>query len=119
MSFLDEGDTIISTESKTEEPEVIKAGVVSGYKGDMVLFKDLKDFEVVKVFNRFGKVYEDKPTPMPIIPPAVFNSVHLPPLSKESFALKAKEVMPVISLIDGQLVNKREDIPSPLYPSLR
>ena len=85
--------------------------IAPGYKGDMVLFKDLKDFEVVQVFTRFGKPYEDKPTPMPIIPPAVFNSVHLPPLSKASFALKAKEIMPVISLIDGQLVNKREDLP--------
>ena len=85
--------------------------IAPGYKGDMVLFKDLKDFEVVKVFTRFGKPYEDKPTPMPISPPAVFNRVHLPPLSKASFALKAKEIMPVISLIDGQLVNKREDLP--------
>ena len=33
--FLDEGDTIISTKSKNKEPEVIKAGVVSGYKGSM------------------------------------------------------------------------------------
>lgn len=85
--------------------------IAPGYKGDMVLFKDLKDFEVKQVFTRFGKPYEDKPTPMPIIPPAVFNSVHLPPLSKESFALHAKEVMPVISLIEGQLVNTRKDLP--------
>ena len=85
--------------------------IAPGYKGDMVLFKDLKDFEVVQVFTRFGRPYEDKPTPMPIIPPAVFNSVHLPPLTLDSFALEAKEIMPVISLIDGQLVNNREDIP--------
>ena len=33
--FLDEGETIISTKSKNKEPEIIKAGVVSGYKGSM------------------------------------------------------------------------------------
>lgn len=83
--------------------------IAPGYKGDMVLFEDLESFKVKMVFNRFGKKYEDKPTPMPLIPPAVFNSVHMAPLKEDALHLYAKEIMPVISLIDGQLVTKRED----------
>lgn len=29
--------------------------IAPGYKGDMVLFEDLKDFRVLKVFTRFGQ----------------------------------------------------------------
>ena len=51
--FLDEGDTIISTKSKNEEAEIIKAGVVSGYKGEMagcnVSKKDIGKYKDLKV----------------------------------------------------------------------
>ena len=51
--FLEEGDTIISTKKKNGEPEVIKAGVVSGYKGSMagcnVSKKDIGKYKDLKV----------------------------------------------------------------------
>ncbi len=84
-----------------------KIGAIApGYTAEMVLFKDLKDFEVVKVFNRFGRVYDPTPMPMPFIPKQVFDSVHIAPLTDDSFKLKAKETMPVIGLIPGQIVTQ-------------
>ncbi len=81
--------------------------IAPGYKAEMVLFKDLKDFEVVGVFNRFGKPFDDTPAHMPLLPPQVYNSVHIAPLDEHSFDLPAKEEMPVIGLIPGQLVTEK------------
>ncbi|MDO5112053.1 MAG: adenine deaminase [Clostridia bacterium] len=81
--------------------------IAPGYKAEMVLFKDLKDFEVVGVFNRFGKPFDDTPAHMPVLPPQVFNSVHIAPLDEHSFDLPVKAEMPVIGLIPGQLVTEK------------
>ena len=82
--------------------------IAPGYKGDMVLFADLKDFRALRTFTRFGNVYEpDFARPAPILPPAVYNSVRIAPLQAEDLRLKADEVMPVIGLVAGQLVTER------------
>lgn len=84
-----------------------RAGAVAvGYRADMVLFKDLKDFEVVKVFTG-GAPYEDRELPLPLIPQEVFGSVHMAPLTPRSFVLKTEtDVMPVIIMVEEQLVTK-------------
>jgi adenine deaminase len=84
-----------------------RAGAVAvGYRADMVLFKDLKDFEVVQVFTG-GEPYEDREFPYPLIPQEVFHSVHMAPLTRNSLVLKTdKDVMPVISMVEEQLVTK-------------
>ncbi len=84
-----------------------RAGAVAvGYRGDMVLFKDLKEFEVVQVFAG-GAPYEDKEFLYPPIPQEVYHSVHMAPLKPESLRLAATgEEMPVISMVEGQLVTK-------------
>ena len=85
--------------------------IAPGYKGDMVLFEDLKDFRVLKVFTRFGRPYDGKPTPMPIIPQAVYTSMNMAPIPEDGLRLPAKEIMPVICQIEGQLVTERRDLP--------
>lgn len=85
--------------------------IAPGYTAEMVLFKDLKDFEVVKVFNRFGKPFDPTPAPVPLIPQQVFDSVHIAPLDEDSFRLKANAEMPVISLIPGQIVTALRYLP--------
>ncbi|MDR0840472.1 MAG: adenine deaminase [Christensenellaceae bacterium] len=81
--------------------------IAPGYKGEMVLFEDLKEFKALKVFSRFGKLYADFERTMPLLPQSVYNSVHLPRLFEENLRLRAKETMPVIGLIEGQLVTQR------------
>lgn len=77
----------------------------------MVLFEDLKDFRVLKVFTRFGRPYDGKPIPMPIIPQAVYTSMNMAPIPEDGLKLHAKEIMPVICQIEGQLVTERRDLP--------
>lgn len=84
--------------------------IAPGYKGDMVLFEDLKDFKALRVFTRFGKPYDPNfVMNAPILPPVVYNSVRVGRLNEEDLRLKAKETMPVIGLVEGQLVTKRLD----------
>lgn len=80
--------------------------IAPGYKGDMVLFEDLKDFKALQVFTRFGKPYDPGFTMNRAHPaPAGLHSVRAGPgLYAADLALKAKEVMPVIGLTEGQLV---------------
>jgi adenine deaminase len=84
-----------------------RAGAVAvGYRADMVLLKDLKDFEVVEVFTG-GEVYKDREYPIPLIPAEVYGSVRMAHLSTESFVLKTgTNVMPVITMVEEQLVTK-------------
>lgn len=81
--------------------------IAPGYKADMVLLEDLKDFKVKQVISRFGKPYTgEEQMPSPILPPQVFNSVCLPEISKYDLALRCHVSAPVIKMIPHQLVTE-------------
>lgn len=81
--------------------------IAPGYKADMVLLEDLKDFKVKQVITRFGVPYSgNEPIPSPILPPQVFNSVRLPEITKENLALKCHVSAPVIKMLPHQLVTE-------------
>ncbi len=81
--------------------------IAPGYKADMVLLEDLKDFKVKQVISRFGRPYTgEEQIPSPILPPQVFNSVRLPEISKYDFALRCHVSAPVIKMIPHQLVTE-------------
>lgn len=81
--------------------------IAPGYKADMVLLEDLKDFKVKQVITRFGVPYSgDEPIPSPILPPQVFSSVRLPEITKENLALKCHVSAPVIKMLPHQLVTE-------------
>lgn len=81
--------------------------IAPGYKADMVLLEDLKDFKVKQVISRFGRPYTgEEQTPSPILPPQVFNSVRLPEISKYDLALRCHVSAPVIKMIPHQLVTE-------------
>ena len=81
--------------------------IAPGYKADMVLLEDLKDFKVKRVISRFGRPYTgEEQIPSPILPPQVFNSVRLPEISKYDLALKCHVSAPVIKMIPHQLVTE-------------
>ena len=78
--------------------------IAPGYKADMVLLEDLKDFKVKQVISRFGRPYTgEEQIPSPILPPQVFNSVRLPEISKHDLALRCHVSAPVIKMIPHQL----------------
>lgn len=81
--------------------------IAPGYKADMVLLEDLKDFKVKRVISRFGLPYTgEERLPSPLLPPQVFNSVRLPEISRESLALRCNANAPVIKMIPHQLVTE-------------
>lgn len=81
--------------------------IAPGYKADMVLLEDLKDFKVKQVISRFGRPYMgEEQIPSPILPPQVFNSVRLPEISKYDLALRCHVSAPVIKMIPHQLVTE-------------
>ena len=81
--------------------------IAPGYKADMVLLEDLKDFKVKQVISRFGKPYTgEEQIPSPILPPQVFNSVRLPEISKYDLALRCHVSASVIKMIPHQLVTE-------------
>lgn len=81
--------------------------IAPGYKADMVLLEDLKDFKVKQVISRFGRPYTgEEQIPSPILPPQVFNSVRLPKISKYDLALRCHVSAPVIKMIPHQLVTE-------------
>ena len=81
--------------------------IAPGYKADMLLLEDLKDFKVKQVISRFGRPYTgEEQIPSPILPPQVFNSVRLPEISKYDLALRCHVSAPVIKMIPHQLVTE-------------
>ncbi len=81
--------------------------IAPGYKADMVLLENLKDFKVKQVISRFGRPYTgEEQIPSPILPPQVFNSVRLPEISKYDLALRCHVSAPVIKMIPHQLVTE-------------
>ena len=81
--------------------------IAPGYKADMVLLEDLKDFKVKQVISRFGRPYTgEEQIPSPILPPQGFNSVRLPEISKYDLALRCHVSAPVIKMIPHQLVTE-------------
>ena len=81
--------------------------IAPGYKADMVLLEDLKDFKVKQVISRFGRPYTgEEQIPSPILPPQVFNSVRLPEISKYDLALRCHVSAPVIKMRPQQRVTE-------------
>ncbi len=88
--------------------------IAPGYKADMVLFEDLKDFRVKQVITRFGRPYGGDMIPTPVLPPQVFHSVHIAPVTKENLRLPCQGEMPVIQMVEQQLVTKLIRRPVPV-----
>lgn len=81
--------------------------IAPGYKADMVLLEDLKDFNVKLVISRFGRPYTgEEELPTPVLPPQVFNSVRLKDITSEDIALRCGENAPIIKMIPHQLVTE-------------
>ena len=87
-----------------------KGLLAPGFAADMVCLKDLKNFEALEVWSRGNLVAEEghllqaaKATP---IPETILQSVHLPLVRAEDFAIKVEGEAHVIGIIPGQIITK-------------
>jgi adenine deaminase len=88
-----------------------RGAVAPGYRADLVVADDLKEFRpalVIKdgrVVSRDGRFVAD----LPARTADVANTIHLPPLDESAFRLPlGSAVCPVIRILPGQLVTRRE-----------
>ena len=86
--------------------------IAPGYRADFVLFRDLKDFEVVSVFTG-GRLYAGDFPYDRSVPEHMLFSVNHAPVKESDLALPASEKMPVIRMVRHQLVNKLEFLSVP------
>ncbi len=87
--------------------------IAPGYKADLAVLKDLKDFEVVlvvkngKIVSRQGKPVFSQSRALP--PGEALNSVKVKrPLTESDFKISVRsKTMPVIGVVPGQLITEK------------
>ncbi len=82
-----------------------KGAIAPGYDGDMVLFRDLVDFQPVDVFV-MGKNIKQIKIEGVDAPPAFLNSVNFATMDEGGFKLRVNGKMPVIEMEEGQLTTR-------------
>lgn len=92
-----------------------KTGAIApGYAADLVILDDLKDFNVSDVIIS-GKLMDKNVSLSKIdYKQKVTSAVNIAPLPDDAFKIKVNEKMPVIGVIDGQIITKLsyDDVPS-------
>lgn len=92
-----------------------KTGAIApGYAADLVILDDLKDFNVSDVIIS-GKLMDKNVSLSKIdYKQKVTSAVNIAPLPDNAFKIKVNEKMPVIGVIDGQIITKLsyDDVPS-------
>ena len=79
--------------------------IAPGYRADMVLFDNLNDFNVLKVFTD-GILFEPHPDILLKRDPRIYNSIHLGSRKPGVLDLPVHEKMPVINLVPGELLTE-------------
>lgn len=83
-----------------------QGGIAPGYKADLVLFEDLREFKPLGVITG-GRLYDDSLLATSAPPMAAAeNSVHLKPRTPGCLDLIVTKSVPVIELVPKQLVTK-------------
>lgn len=87
--------------------------VAPGYRADLVLFDNLKDFRPQLVVTD-GQIFRPE-ADLPVKPdPKIYNSVHLAPRKPDVLRLPVEGPMPIIQTVDGELLTRLvwEEVPT-------
>lgn len=79
--------------------------IAPGYRADFVLFDNLTDFNVLSVYTD-GQCFAPGAQNSLKRDPKIYNSVHLAPRKSGVLSLPAREQMPVINLVQGEVLTK-------------
>jgi adenine deaminase len=89
-----------------------RGAVAPGYRADLAIVEDLRDFRVQTVLKAGQVVAQDGQFTgqLPKARLHYTNSIHLPPLDESAFRLRLPAwPAPVIRIVPGQLLTRRED----------
>ena len=103
----------MATINAAETYGLLRYGAIApGYRADMVLFDNLRDFNVQMVFSN-GIRFEPHSDALLKRDPRIYNSVHLAPRKPSCLDLPVHPGMPVINLVPGELITEltQEDVP--------
>ncbi|MGN0537696.1 MAG: adenine deaminase [Acutalibacteraceae bacterium] len=84
--------------------------VAVGYKADMVVVEDLKDFEVLSVYKDGQNIAELPPIENLKFPIDMINTVHLAPFDENVFEVPKAESYTVIQIVENQIVTDRRQM---------
>lgn len=87
--------------------------VAPGYRANLVLFDNLKDFRPQLVVTD-GQIFRPE-ADLPVKPdPKIYNSVHLAPRKPDVLRLPVEGPMPIIQTVDGELLTRLvwEEVPT-------
>lgn len=87
--------------------------IAPGYRADMVLFDNLNDFNALEVITN-GNIFEEESDAILKPDPKIYNSVHLAPRKPDMLDLPVSGKMPVIKLVENELMTELEmlDVPT-------
>ncbi|MBQ3108548.1 MAG: adenine deaminase [Clostridia bacterium] len=82
-----------------------RGAVAPGYRADLVLLEDLKEFKVRKVITG-GRIYRGAEQLNVNFPAEILGGINIAPMDAEKLRLPVKGEMPVIRLVPGQLMTE-------------
>ncbi len=81
--------------------------IAPGCQADVIILNDLDSFAIDCVYHR-GKVVRAKGDyTIPEVDPKLLNTINLAPYKRADIQLEAKSEMPVINIIDGQILTRK------------
>lgn len=88
--------------------------VAPGCRADLVVLDDLEEFRIAGVYKD-GILAEEVPCTAPAFAAEaeLTHSVHVPHIDPQRLILKAQDKFPVMTLIPGEIVTKKEWLPLP------
>lgn len=84
--------------------------VAVGYKADMVVVEDLKDFEILAVYKDGKNIAELPPIENLKFPIDMINTVHLADFDERAFEVPTDENYTVIQIVENQIVTNRKQM---------
>lgn len=88
--------------------------VAPGYRADLVVLDNLDEFDLHAVYKDGAPIGKHRTPSLSygmVDLDGITRSVHLPPLTEQSFALPKRELQPIINLIRGQVSTTKSEIP--------
>ncbi len=81
--------------------------IAPGCQADLILLNDLDTFAIDCVYHRGKEVFAIENYTIPEVDRRLLDTIHLAPYQRADIQLEAKNKMPVINIIDGQILTTK------------
>ncbi len=81
--------------------------IAAGCQADFIILNNLEHFAIDCVYHRGKRVRPIENYTIPEVDRTLLNTIHLAPYKRADIQLEAKTEMPVINIIDGQILTRK------------